>query len=72
LVTEATPQLSPVIGVPKTTLVAKHPVFVNAATLAGQVIVGNVSSTTVTICVHVPTLPEPSVAVHVTVVFPNG
>ena len=40
--------------------------------LAGQVIVGGVVSLTVTVCVHVDTLPDASVAVHVTVVLPTG
>ena len=40
--------------------------------LAGQVIVGGVVSLTVTVCVQVDTLPDASVAVHVTVVLPTG
>ena len=48
-VTEATEQLSAVVGVPKTTPVAEHPVFVFAVTLAGAVIVGKILSVTVTV-----------------------
>ena len=70
-VTDATVQLSFVTGVPRTTPVAVQPLFVVAATLAGQVIVGLTLSVTVTVCVHVAVLPLPSVTVHVTVVFPN-
>ena len=41
-------------------------------TSAGAVIVGSMLSTTVTICVAVAVFPDPSVAVHVTVVLPSG
>src|SRR5262245_935829 len=40
--------------------------------LAGQLITGGVLSITVTVCVAVVKLPAPSVAFHVTVVFPTG
>ncbi len=41
LLTVATPQLSPVVGVPSTTLATVHwPVSVFTTTLAGHVIVG--------------------------------
>jgi hypothetical protein len=58
--------------VPKIIPVAVHPVLVVADISIGQVIVGFTASTTVTNCVQVPILPEPSTAVQVTVVFPNG
>jgi hypothetical protein len=40
--------------------------------LDGQVIAGAVESSTVTVKLHVPVLPDVSVAVHVTVVVPTG
>ena len=49
LLTDATPQLSAVVGVPRTTPVAVQFVFVVAFTLAGHVMVGSVTSTTVLI-----------------------
>jgi len=72
LVTEATEQLSAVVGVPNETLVAVQPVLVVAETAAGAVIVGLTLSVTVTVCVAVAVFPEPSVTVQVTVVVPNG
>jgi hypothetical protein len=72
LVTEATEQLSPVTGVPKTIPVAVQPEVVVVTIFAGAVMVGSVVSTTVTTCVAVLIFPEPSVTVQVTVVFPNG
>ena len=69
-VTEATEQLSAVMGVPKTTPVAEvQPV---AITLAGAVMVGKTLSVTVTVCVAVFIFPAPSVTVQVTVVTPKG
>jgi hypothetical protein len=72
LVTEATEQLSFVVGVPNETPVAVHPVLVFADTAAGAVMVGFTLSVTVTTCVAVAVFPDPSVTVHVTVVLPNG
>jgi hypothetical protein len=72
LVTLATPQLSAVVGVPKTTVVAKQLAFAEAETFDGAVIVGLVLSITVTTCVAVAVLPAPSVTVQTTVVVPSG
>ena len=72
LVTDATEQLSAVIGVPNDTPVDVHPVFVVEETAAGAVIVGFTLSVTVTNWVAVAVLPDPSVTVQVTVVVPNG
>ena len=72
LVTEATPQLSEVTGVPSATPVAVHPVFVVAVTLRGQVIVGGTLSETVTVWLQVALFPLLSVTVQVTVVTPIG
>ena len=72
MVTEATLQLSLVVGVPRLTPVAVHAVFVVVVTSAGEVIVGLTLSFTVTSCVLVAVLPLPSVTVHVTVVVPKG
>ena len=70
-VTEATVQLSAVIGEPRTTPVAEQvPDPAATVTSAGQVIVGSSISVTVTVCVHVAVFPEPSVTVHTTVVVP--
>ena len=49
LLTDATPQLSAVVGVPKVTPVAVQLVLVVAFTFAGQVIVGSTLSVTVTV-----------------------
>jgi hypothetical protein len=72
LVTLAIEQLSLVTGLPKTTPVAVHPVLVVVLIARGATIVGKELSTTVTTCVAVDVLPDPSTTVHVTVVFPNG
>lgn len=72
LVTEATEQLSLVVGVPNETPVAVQPEFVVTFLAAGAVMLGFTLSVTVTICVAVVVLPLPSVTVHVTVVVPNG
>ncbi len=48
LVTLAILQLSVVVGTPKFTVVAVHPVFVDALTFAGDVIVGLIVSVIVT------------------------
>jgi hypothetical protein len=48
-VTEATPQLSAVTGVPRLTPVAVQPLFVVVLTATGQVIVGRILSVTVTV-----------------------
>jgi hypothetical protein len=72
LLTEATPQLSPVVGVPRFTPVAVHPELVVVFILDGQVIVGGTISVTVTVCVHEAVFPELSVIVQITLVTPNG
>jgi hypothetical protein len=69
-VTEATPQLSAVVGVPRATPVAVQPVFVLAVTFAGHVMVGFTLSLTVTVCTQVAVLPLLSVTVQVTLVTP--
>ena len=71
-VTLATEQLSAVTGVPKATPVAVQAAFALIVKFNGAVIVGFTLSITVTSCVAVAILPDPSVAVHVTVVAPNG
>ena len=71
----ATLQLSEVVGVPNVTFdnaVLHTPASTFTVTSAGAVIVGSMLSTTVTICVAVAVFPDPSVAVHVTVVVPRG
>jgi hypothetical protein len=72
LVTVGAPQLSLLVGVPKTTPVAVQPVFVVAETLAGAVILGKILSVTVTTCTAVLVFPEPSVTVQTTFVAPGG
>jgi hypothetical protein len=71
-VTDATPQLSAVTGVPRITPVAVQAVLVVADTLAGQVIVGGILSVTVTVWLQLALLPLLSVTVHLTVVIPIG
>jgi hypothetical protein len=71
LLTLATPQLSAVVGVPKLTPVAVHPVLVVAVIVESPVIVGGWVSFTVTINVDVAVLPAASVATQVTVVDPD-
>ena len=71
MVTLATEQLSAVVGVPKITPVAVHPVLVVVFTAGGAVMVGLTLSVTVTICVAVAVFPLPSVTVHVTIVLPK-
>ena len=71
-VTEATPQLSAVVGVPSVTPNALHDEFALTVTLAGAVIVGFCVSLTVTVKLAVVAFPAPSVAVYVTVVVPSG
>lgn len=71
-VTNATEQLSAVVGVPSATPVAVQAVLVLAVMLAGAVIVGLILSVTVTVCVAVFVFPDPSVTIHVTVVTPIG
>jgi hypothetical protein len=72
-VTEATEQLSAVVGVPNKATAASQ-LAASAFTLiaAGQVMVGFCVSVTVTTCVQVAVKPLASVAVHVTVVAPVG
>ena len=72
LVTEATPQLSAVTGVPSKTPVAVQPVLVVAVIFAGQVMVGFTLSETVTVWLQVALFPLLSVTVQVTVVTPSG
>ena len=71
LVIWATEQLSAVTGVPKTTLNAAHALFALTVTLAGAVIVGVVTSVTVTNWVAVDVFPLPSITVQITVVVPS-
>jgi hypothetical protein len=56
--TVATLQLSPVTGLPKTTLIAVQPALAETVTSAGQVIVGGVVSLTTVAAV------VPAVEVH--------
>jgi hypothetical protein len=70
LVTNATLQLSPITGLPKSTLVAVQPAFADTVT-SGQLIVGGVVSHTTTRCVHVAVFPLPSVTVQVTTFVPS-
>ncbi len=70
--TEATEQLSAVVGVPRLTPVAVQAELVVTLTVAGQVMVGGTLSVTDTVWVQVAVLPLPSVTVHVTVVLPSG
>ena len=72
LLTEATPQLSAVTGVPSATPVAVQPVLVVAVTFAGQLMVGFTLSETVTVWLQVALFPLLSVTVQVTVVTPSG
>src|ERR1041385_7256023 len=59
-VTVALPQVSLAVGVPKV-----HAVPISTVAAAGQVIVGAVVSTTVTVCEHCALLPQASVAFQV-------
>jgi len=68
-VTLATAQLSLVTGVPRFTLVALQPELADTVTSAGQLIVGGVVSTTVTIWLRFVLFPQPSFAVHVRVMM---
>ena len=70
MVTEATEQLSAVVGVPNATPVAVQPVLVVVDTAAGAVIVGFELSVTVTVAVQVEVLPSKSVTVNVTTLVP--
>src|SRR5690606_41075659 len=72
LLTEATPQLSAVSGVPRAKPVASHPESALTVTASGAVIVGTVVSFTVTVWVAVAVKPALSVTVQVTVVLPSG
>ena len=71
-VTEATPQLSAVVGVPNVTPKALHEEFALTVTAAGAVMVGFCVSFTVTVKLAVLVFPAASVAVYVTVVVPNA
>jgi hypothetical protein len=71
-VTDATEQLSAVVGVPRLTLNATHEPFAFTVTFEGALIVGFVLSITVTVCMDIAVFPDPSVTVHVTAVVPNG
>src|SRR5262249_46727816 len=66
------PQLSEVTGVPRLMLVALQPELAAAMTVAGQVIVGGVSSRTTTNCWQLDELPLLSVTVQVTTLVPGG
>ena len=72
LVTEATPQLSPVVGFERTTVAKQEPGSASTDTSAAQAIVGFSVSFTVTSCSQVAELPALSVTVQVTVVEPTG
>jgi hypothetical protein len=72
LETEATVQLSAVVGFPNTTPVAVHVVFAFIVRLTGAVIVGFVLSNTVTVWVAVAVFPDASVTIHTTEVKPIG
>jgi hypothetical protein len=54
------------------TVAEQVPAGAFAMMFAGHVTVGGVRSLTVTVKVHVPVLPDASVAVQVTVVVPTG
>ena len=72
-VTEATEQLSFVIGEPSATpLAVQTPRSAGTVKATGQVIVGNCVSITVAVCIQVAEFPDPSTTVQVTIVFPNG
>src|SRR5574343_610706 len=71
LLTLTTEQLSVVTAFPNTKPVVVQPVLVVVLIAIGATIVGNSLSSTVTTCVAVAVLPEPSTIVHVTVVVPN-
>ncbi len=70
--TEATEQLSLVVGVPRATPVAVQAVLVVVAIFVGAVIVGFTLSVTVTVWLAVALFPAASVTVQITVVLPNG
>ena len=73
LVVLATVQLSEVMGVPNITpLAVQVPKSEFTDTAGGQLIFGFSVSLTVTICVQVAVLPEPSITVQMTVVLPKG
>ena len=73
MVTEATPQLSDVTGVPRVDTVAIHvPASTFTVILDGQVITGFWLSSTVTVIPQVAVLPLMSVTVHCNVVVPTG
>src|SRR6266446_6923999 len=73
LTTVLTPQLSPLIGVPSTTLVALHwPRSALTVTAAGQLMLGAWLSTTITCWVQLPELPCTSVTVQTTALVPTG
>ena len=68
----ATEQLSAVTGVPSDATVAVHvPAPTFTVMFEGQVIVGLMLSTTVTVCEHVAVFPLPSVIVQITVFTPS-
>src|SRR6266850_2211510 len=73
LTTVLTPQLSPVTGVPSTTLVTLHrPGSALTVTADGQLMLGASVSLTVTVKLQLELLPDASVAVHTTLVVPFG
>ena len=71
LVVEATEQLSLVVADPKETSIAVHPSLVETLTASGAVIVGFVSSVTVTVAVHCAEFPLTSVTVSTTEFSPK-
>src|SRR5882724_11624449 len=73
LVTVSAPQLPATVGVPRVTLVAPHkPAEALTVTRAGQEIVGNCVSLTMTFCGQTALLPWLSVTVQITVLVPTG
>ena len=72
MITEATLQLSAVIGADTVVCASQVPASELTDTSAGQEMVGNSISVTVTSMGQLVVFPDASVAVHVTVVVPRG
>ena len=70
-VIDAMPIRSFARGLLRSTVVDSEDVA-STVTESGAVMLGSVVSIIVTVCVVVAELPDESVAVHVTIVFPNG
>ena len=70
-VNRTTPQLSENTGSGTTTEAAQVPAATVALKLEGQLIVGKIKSTTVTVATHVLVLPDKSAAVTVTLFVPR-